>query len=478
MAVTVNAFTGSGASRAINTPNFTIGRGSDAKMLIAQARGGYNDLTFASRDFYGEQPLFVDSTIKEDGDPLDQDYLDGSSGANATELGVTRVEGDTTVLTACDGTGIFYAGITQVGNPEDTAHGTAGATTLMSSSSVGAASGEKTLTLSAIPSAAGEPGRQIQVVFDATLIATNFQTGIRVATIEFIGTDAAGTAIRDQISVYSGDVANKTYRTQKYFRGAVSGTARGFKTAVMATITATNRAKRVIYTPQDERLVRFHGVEVDKPVQNAYYGMAMNSLEVNISGNSIASMVIGWMGMRLNSYQNLLGGTTPTDIDTLTGVNFAENNVFPGWSAALTVNGYSVPLVDATFSIQQNFTPSNVIAGVQHQAFPPYGAEKRDVMLSGNLLYSKDAEYNDIWKNRDFAAVVLSLDFNRTGMFEWQTDFVMLNAQLENSPDPDVSGRGEPVMPFAFKGKRRNSNADYYIDALYGNYSGVQIYTP
>ena len=482
MAVTMNAFEGTGHARA-KASNFKIGTGSDARLLIGEIPD-YHDRLTRLAELYTQQPLIIDSTIKEVGDPLDQDYLDGTRAANPTELGITRVEGDTTILTACEGTALFYAGITQAGTPTATDIGTHSTTTIKASGTIGHATDTSTSLsgLTAIPSTTGEPGRQITATFSAALTSGGFQSGKNLAVIEYIGTDKAGNTIRDQLSFYRHNLPSATvFKTTKFFSGAVAISSRGFNTTPQVAFTAENHAEQVVFIPQDTRLVRFYELEIDKPVPNTYPGMAMNSLEVSVAGNAVSSMVVGWQGMRLRSYQNFLGTGGNAQIPTVlpADVQFAEKNVYPGWSAALSVNGFSVPLVDASFSIAQNFTPSNVIAGVQHQAFPPYGAEKRDVMLSGNMLYSVSAEYNDIWRNRDFSSVVLSLGFNRAGMFDWQTDFVIENAQLETSPDPDISGRGEQNMPFSFKAKRRSgTETEYYISASYADYEAVEPYTP
>ena len=488
MAVTVNAFTGTGNTRAKN-PDFNVGRGADGQLLIAEATN-YNDLTFTTSDLYNEQPLFVDSTIKEVADPLEQDFMDKTSASNPTELGISRVEGDTTVLTSCEGTAIFHAGITQQRLGGGTAIGTAGSTTVFSTGAVGSTTGDITLSgLNPIPNTGNEPARQLTVSFtQSTLTAANFHGDTKVAIVDITGTDAHGnTNVRDQIAVYRGDIPSPAiYKTRKFFRGPVTIRVRGFTAAVTATITAVNAAQTVVFTPQDAELVRFYGLEIDKPVPNFYYGMSMNSYEVSVSGTAVSSASIGWQGMRLNSYRNLLNATptapnsvasTATSLAGIGTVNFAEDYVYPGWSAELTVNGYTVPLIDATFSVNQNLTPSNVIAGVQHQAFPPYGAEKRDVMISGNILYSNSVDYNEVWKDRDYNSVILAFKFERRGMFDYETCYILPDAQMESTPDPDVADRGEATMPVSFKAKRRAPlDAEYNIEARYGNYQPVRNY--
>ena len=76
-------------------------------LLIAEAIE-YNSQVFRKSNLYGESPLLLESNLSEVGNPF--------------ESGISRVVGSTTIFPSRNGTGIFFAGITQDPKPAMTTH--------------------------------------------------------------------------------------------------------------------------------------------------------------------------------------------------------------------------------------------------------------------------------------------------------------------------------------------------------------------
>lgn len=479
--ISINPFTGTGEQRGRN-PLFDYTTGKVSRLLVAESATFQNE-TFVDANFYAQQMPLLTASLGSTGDEIDQDWLDGTDSSNFKELGILTPGGDTSFNLTGDGSSLFAAGITNAENPSTEDLGTAGSTTVKASGVIGHdTNSETTLSgLTPIPEGTGEPGRRITVTFDATLTKANMRAPIGQVLIT--GEDAAGHPIDDTIPVNRNETAQKIYHTKKFFRGTITSIkTRGFNGTVTAAFTAVNAAKRVVHIPYDAELKRWHGVyQQVGDVPNVLFGGVMNTMTLSLTQGSTLTMGINWMGKRYLEYANFQNTGALYDPAAISGLGYAGEDVLPFWAGELILDGVPMPITDCTCTISRNMENSNVIAGVQHQAFPPYTAEKRTIELSGNMLYSKSLNLQRKWRDRDTMSAVLSLSFgtDRTGKVRRGSfDFafrVLINAmQLSSAPNPEISARGEQIQPFSLMAiKLPDSPTEYNIECDHSSYTAV-----
>ena len=201
-------------------------------------------------------------------------------------------------------------------------------------------------------------------------------------------------------------------------------------------------------------------------------------MTLSLTQGSTVTMGINWTGKRYVPHRNLDGSQTNVNINGIPAT-YAQEDVLPYWAGELILDGVPMPLVDATCTINRNLAYSNVIAGVQHQAFPPYDPVKRTVEISGNILYSSNLDLQTKWKDRDSISAVFAVSFGTTrtgktrkGSFDYQYCIVIPASQLSVAPNPEISAREEQTMPFSLMAIRQhNSTIDYSIEAQHANYT-------
>ena len=153
----------------------------------------------------------------------------------------------------------------------------------------------------------------------------------------------------------------------------------------------------------------------------------------------------------------------------------ASQELFTGWQSQLSITNpltgetSTIPLLDATFTINQTIEQAMVIMGERNPG-PYYRSGLREVTLSGNMLLTRERDWiTEFEDNSEFLNSELLLLNVTTGGFPYQTTFKFGRGQLTTAPDASVDGLGLISVPFnmAFFQDQGGVADDFKIYSIY-----------
>ena len=153
----------------------------------------------------------------------------------------------------------------------------------------------------------------------------------------------------------------------------------------------------------------------------------------------------------------------------------SSQELFTGWQSQLLITDPItdeqdiIPLLDATFTVNQTIEQAMVIMGERNPG-PYFRSGLREVTLSGNMLLTQDKDWITIFENNsEFENAELILLNVTTGGFPYKTIFKFGKGQLTTAPDASVDGLGLISVPFnmAFFQNEGGTADDFEIEATY-----------
>ena len=300
----------------------------------------------------------------------------------------------------------------------------------------------------------------------------------------------------------SGDTANPN-RTKYQVNDAPEGTT--FK------IESTYVNKVVHFTQprdtQNQDLLPGWTIEVRKgQIPFTYVGVMPNEMSIALARDQALQMDFTIIAFDAEPYTSMDGRTIDTRRkDDNQGIEIrdsdgkyikgygdipfidASETLFTGWQAYLEIaepgvgSKVTVPLTDATFTINHQLDQAQLIVGDRRPG-PPFRSTLRDVMLDGSILFTRERDWVNLFRNNtDFNSPELVLRNAPAGGFPYELRIKMGKGQLMSSPDPQVSDLGLITQAFSMKFRESSSGLSddfsftIVTDNWEGEYGGLRV---
>jgi len=279
------------------------------------------------------------------------------------------------------------------------------------------------------------------------------RSGSTSAKITFKGISRGGDEITEPVR-FTGSGALRAKDTVVSYDELTEIKAEGFAAGSTVTITFQDKATEVTFNPQDADTVVLADAEMDKgKVPFTYRSLLANELTIGINRNDPLAAVMGVLGHSVGIAENIAGtkGTTAKKSD-LNGVAFDDPDIFIGYECEITVGGVRAPIVNASVSINNNYTYSDAIGGKPEQEVLPYRDGKRATMCEGEIIFSAQNNIaQDFDDNAQYEDVVIKAENTDDGTFPFEFRVEFDEVQLATSGDPQSPESGMTTQPFVLR---------------------------
>ena len=143
------------------------------------------------------------------------------------------------------------------------------------------------------------------------------------------------------------------------------------------------------------------------------------------------------------------------------------------------MGGVRAPIVNASVSINNNFTYTDVIGGKPEQEIRPYRDGKRGTMCEGEIVFSgQNPIALDFSDNASYEDVVVKAENTDDGTFPFEFRVEFDEAQLSASGDPTSNETGMTTQPFNMRAYSTDSNepTDYRFVVVANDPQFLRIY--
>lgn len=291
--------------------------------------------------------------------------------------------------------------------------------------------------------------------------AARVRSGSTSAKITFKGLSRGGEEITEPVR-FTGNGQLSAKDTVVSYDELTEIKAEGFASGSTVTITFQDKATEVTFNPQDADTVVLVDAEMDKgKVPFTYRSLLANELTIGINRNDPLAAVMGVLGHSVGIAENIAGnpkGTTAKKSD-LNGVEFDDPDIFIGYETEITVGGVRAPIVNASVSVNNNYTYSDAIGGKPEQEVLPYRDGKRQTMCEGEIIFSAQNNIaQDFSDNATYEDVVIKAENVDDGTFPFEFRVEFDEAQLATSGDPQSPESGMTTQPFNIRAYSTDSN--------------------
>ena len=433
----------------------------------------------SANGFYRYQPRINSMDIAREGTTLPAVFFDGSAAQTRDAPGPIDIANGLSFGLSGNGTALFLRMLTQDPNPAWNILGGTGTTIPNAVTVVNAASlSTTTATVADNLSSTSNPVRLSVALTSGALSGTR-------GVITLNGTDAEDTPITESIAYASGNLG--TAATSNLWYKTVTGVSFSGFSGGTATITARDRAARVIFTPHDDELRVFWTAEVTKGITpNVYDGLCMQNATISLTRDALVAFECTFLGRNARLYTNLSGATRADDQTAGatnratkstrgSGLEEASPDVFAGWQTRLTAENtdLQIALQDGTFTLNQELAYTNTL-GDRFQGTQPARDTKRLVQTEGTVVYAPENNYSTYFEsNQPIPNVNLSWSQGGYGAFPYKLTIEKPEAQLTADPDPSVADPGAISQTVTMKATKseRFPNYEYRIIAEYSEYA-------
>ena len=263
----------------------------------------------------------------------------------------------------------------------------------------------------------------------------------------------------------------------------------GFGSGQIDSYIYVERARKVVFTPQDQELVAFWFVRLVKGITpNMYSGVIVNELSIALARDTALEATCTCLGKRVWNNRNLRGEEwSETDssvgrkVDLDASIGFANPDIFTGWQCEVNIGGTRAALIDATMSINQNLENSGVITGDRYEETEPFRGTDRETMVDGTIVYAPENNLSEIYlRNETLEDVKLKLRNKPRGGFYHLTQFDFGTTQLNTNPDPASPRDGRISQVFNLKCFTEGIGGgpkDYAITCFFSDYTPVRDFS-
>ena len=306
------------------------------------------------------------------------------------------------------------------------------------------------------------------------------ETGKDFGKIEVKGTDHTGENIEETLIFTDSNVADDQ-DSDLYYATVTEVTTENFIEGDFA-ITAQDKAVRITLSQFDDRPVCFwDGEAAVGLVPQAFFDALIQQLTLAISPDAALAYDLAVIGRDMKHYTNLAGDTGATARKTdASALDFATEDIFSGWQAAISVSGVSAALTDANLVVNQNYSPSAVISGERTNEAAPIRQGRREITLTGNILYSVENNLQDFFiNNYKFNNIDIILSNKNIGAFPWRQIWRIRRGQLETLPAVTAEDDSEVTQAITIRGLpgRGGQGADLEIFLEVSEYTPLRVYT-
>ena len=244
-------------------------------------------------------------------------------------------------------------------------------------------------------------------------------------------------------------------------------------------IYSCDETQSVVFNLNDNKEYSGWTVEAQKGggVCHTYTGVVPVSFSTSLSRDQALTFDFECLAYGMNQYQNAENQDTKVTRLTTPGLTNdprpsagmdirdkrfnnqdilfkqSDQQLATGWQSYLQIatpgeNPKVVPLLDATFTVNQTIEQAMVIMGERNPG-PYFRSGLREVTLSGNMLLTQDRDWiTEFEENSTFTSCTLIFSNVVTAGFPYRTIFKFGKGQLTTAPDASVDGLGLISMPF------------------------------
>ena len=278
--------------------------------------------------------------------------------------------------------------------------------------------------------------------------AVTLGEGLEFARLRIQGIDAQGNAFAENL-VFSEENKTDAQTTKRYFASVTQVTGAGWAGGAV-DIKGRDKAVRVTIKPQDEEIVIFWNGEITRGlIPEVMYDMLMQQLVISISREEVMRYQCSFVFRDSVHQMNFAGDTGESARKTdAAALDFPVDDFFIGYGTEITVDGIPLAVTDATLTINQQYSPSNVISGEPTDESVPTGGT-RLVGLTGNIRYATQNDLNENFReNIKFNHIQIRMFNKLKGGFPTQLRFRGARGELNQNPVPTPSDAGEILQPF------------------------------
>ena len=290
---------------------------------------------------------------------------------------------------------------------------------------------------------AGKVTITVALVADVTL-----GEGIEFAKVRIKGTDHQGRAFADNFT-FTEENKETAQVSKRFFATVTEVTSSGWAGGAI-DIKGRDKACRVTIKPQDEEIAIFWQGEINRGIiPEVLDDMLMQQLTIQISREEVMRYACVFVFRDSVHQMNFAGdmGETARKTDA-SALDFPVNDFFIGFQARITVDGLRLAVTDGTFTINQQYAPSNVISGEPTDEAVPTGGT-RLVSFTGNVRYATQNDFNQNFReNIEFDNFQVEFFNKLLGGFPARLRLRGASGELNQNPVPTYTDAGEILQPF------------------------------
>ena len=311
--------------------------------------------------------------------------------------------------------------------------------------------------------------------------AVTLADGVSRAAIEIWGTDANGNQISEEISFTAANrlapqtsdkfFADITHVFAASYNSLFSGDEDTDRTLVAGwsvgnfQMTARDEAVVVIARPQDQRQNRFWTIEYAKGGKpSTYYGLNVDQVTFTLARDATRIDQLTFLGRRGVVNQNLAkevptvdpptGRTTYPAKTDISSLEFANPDVYVGYSAFLEIDGVRQPITTLSMTLTNGFIDAGLATGVKYNQGKSIRNAMRMCQIAFTVRDSFQQDYFNLYTNDiPLDNVNIVWFFEAEGAFGYRETWSFPQCKIMAAPDPATAGQAaidNPITMNAF----------------------------
>ena len=444
---------------------------------LTKAANGTAAKSNTGGEIFGVQPLVSSVGVAIGGSVIDLELLKGGSDMPKPAQGSFTVQGDIIVnASARNGMELLHRNITQDRNPTVAYAGGGSfpsAHTVVATAALKGTQG--THTVVTIPNAIKYEVEPTVTLSGTVALAANSVEGI----VEITGTDRNGVTIVRNARWNSGNLTTTSQKVGGFFKTITKVTSEGFATTGNLTVTVTDKATKMTFTPYDSAIVDYLDMELDlgNLVPFGFFSGVTNGVSFNFARDEAVQYTLSCLFGQVNIRKSITGGDSVPTIPSTVSEAVAE--VFIGTQCEVEVEGTVMPLETAAMTLSQNFIPSPYI-GKTIWPKKPRRSGYRSVDL--NLTFPATQQNNWLQYfqgHAEFKDVIVRARNGVTGtngQFGGQIDWHFNDMVLGEAPTISTAGQDVASQTATLRAFSNTKNSAFKIFTIQDDYERLYRY--